>query len=296
MLRYIAFVYTYGRVQRASFIIEFCCRQQGFAAQFRIGRLRSDAFVLGSRNWIRRELDEIRGTDNALFHEQLGRIGSLIEEQFKGAADNWPFGAAAAMVLLAMVLIGLQIAFGLSLLRFIEESGARFWTRLAPLAHRILPVRTPVHAIMLGMLWGWLPCGLVYSVLLMALLAADPGQSALLMAVFGLGTLPAMTLTGLAGTRLKLSLSRPNVRLAAGLILVLLGLWTGLGPLQHLAGGEHRHHHASALWDGCAIAAQGASMTCPHKSEFPEATCLVDRIRFSVPPMGPHPDDARRSA
>lgn len=32
-------------------------------------------------------------------------IGSLIEDQFKGAAGNWPFGAACAMVLLSMVLV-----------------------------------------------------------------------------------------------------------------------------------------------------------------------------------------------
>jgi sulfite exporter TauE/SafE len=227
----------------------------------------------------------------------IGAIAGTLGSGLISAADLPALSAAArGLTGLLMVLIGLQIAFGWSLLRFIEESGARFWTRLAPLAHRILPVRTPVHAIMLGMLWGWLPCGLVYSILLMALLAADPAQSALLMAVFGLGTLPAMTLTGLAGTRLKLSVSRPKVRLAAGLILVLLGLWTGLGPLQHLADGEHKHHHASAPWDGSAIATHGASITCPYQSELPEAACLVDRIRVSAPSMGPPRDESRRSA
>jgi sulfite exporter TauE/SafE len=227
----------------------------------------------------------------------IGAIAGTLGSGLISATDIPALSAAArGLTGLLMVLIGLQIAFGWSLLRFIEESGARFWTRLAPLARRILPVRTPFHAVMLGMLWGWLPCGLVYSILLMALLAADPGQSALLMVVFGLGTLPAMTLTGLAGTRLKLSMSRSNVRLAAGLILVLLGLWTGLGPLQHLAGGEHRHHHASAPSDGPAIPAQGASTQCTHKPEFPKSTCLVDRICFSGPPIGPHPAGSRRSA
>jgi len=164
------------------------------------------------------------------------------------AMGDLPAWSAVARGLtgLLMVMIGLQIAFRWSLLGFVERSGARFWARLTPVARRLLPARTPAHALLLGMIWGWLPCGLVYSILLMALLAGDAVQSAVLMMVFGLGTLPAMTLTGLAGARLKLSLQRPGLRLVAGLLLVGLGLWTGLGPMRHMAGGQQHHHHAAA--------------------------------------------------
>jgi sulfite exporter TauE/SafE len=176
----------------------------------------------------------------------IGALAGWLGAGLMSAADLPAWSAAARGLTGAlMVLIGLQIAFGWSLLRFVEESGARFWARLAPVARRLLPLRTPRQALMLGMLWGWLPCGLVYSILLMALLAGDPAGSALLMAAFGLGTLPAMTLTGLAGTRLKLSIKRPGVRLLAGLAVVFLGLWTGLGPLRHLGGEQHHHHHGA---------------------------------------------------
>jgi len=176
----------------------------------------------------------------------IGALAGLLGGGLISMADLPVWSAAArGLTALLMVMIGLQIAFRWSLLRFIEESGARFWRRLAPVARRLLPAQTPAHALLLGILWGWLPCGLVYSVLLMALLAGDPLHAALLMAVFGLGTLPAMTLTGLAGARLKLAIQRRGLRLLAGLLLVGLGLWTGLGPLRHLAGGQQHHHHAA---------------------------------------------------
>ncbi len=176
----------------------------------------------------------------------IGALAGLLGSGLISMADLPTWSAVArGLTGLLMVMIGLQIAFRWALLGFVEQGGARFWARLAPLAHRLLPARTPVHALMLGLVWGWLPCGLVYSVLLMALLAGDAGHSALLMAAFGLGTLPSMTLTGLAGTRLKLTMQRPAVRLMAGLLLVALGLWTGLGPVRHLVGGQEHHHHAS---------------------------------------------------
>ncbi len=190
----------------------------------------------------------------------LGRIGSyaligatagLLGSSLLKTSDIPALAAVARGLTGAlMVLIGLQIAFGWSLLRFIEESGARFWARLAPLARGLLPIRSPGRAVLLGMLWGWLPCGLVYSILLMALFVGDAGHSMLLMAAFGLGTLPAMTLTGLAGTRFKLSVRRPAVRLLAGLALVGFGLWTGL-PALRVSGSEGHHHHHAALLHPC---------------------------------------------
>jgi len=207
----------------------------------------------------------------ALFYTLLfnaGRVGSyaligatagLLGSGLLKTADI-PAMAAVARGLTGalMALIGLQIAFGWSPLRFIEESGARFWTRLAPLARRLLPVRSPGGAVLLGMLWGWLPCGLVYSILLMALIAGDPGRSMLLMAVFGLGTVPAMTLTGLAGARFKLSVRRRGLRLLAGFILICFGLWTALPALRHGGDGGHRHHHASVT---CSCSSQ-ATVDC----------------------------------
>jgi sulfite exporter TauE/SafE len=179
----------------------------------------------------------------------IGTIAGLLGGGLTAAVDLPAWSAIARGLTGAlMVMIGLQIAFRWPLLRFIEQSGGRFWTRLAPAARRLLPVRSPPRAFALGMLWGWLPCGLVYSMVLMALVAGDAGRSAMIMAAVGLGTLPAMTLTGLAATRFKLTAARPVVRRLAGALLVGFGLWTALVPLQHPGsnGGGH-HHHASAL-------------------------------------------------
>jgi sulfite exporter TauE/SafE len=166
-----------------------------------------------------------------------------------GAAVDLPAWAAVARGITGalMIMIGLQIAFRWQLLRFIEESGGRFWARLAPAARRLLPVRSPARALALGMLWGWLPCGLVYSMVLMALVAGDATSSALIMAAFGLGTLPAMTLTGLAATRFRLTTGRPLVRRLAGALLIAFGVWTALVPLRHAGGseGDHHQHHAA---------------------------------------------------
>jgi len=177
----------------------------------------------------------------------IGALAGLVGDGILSAGELPAWSAVTRGVTgLLMVLIGLQIAFRWSLLGLVEAGGARFWARMAPFARRLLPARTPAHALLLGMLWGWLPCGLVYSILLMALLAGDAARSAMLMAVFGLGTLPAVTLAGLAGARLKLTLQKPGLRVLAGLLLVGLGLWTGLGPLRHLAGSQEHHHHAAA--------------------------------------------------
>ncbi|UCC15578.1 MAG: sulfite exporter TauE/SafE family protein [Gammaproteobacteria bacterium] len=176
----------------------------------------------------------------------IGAVAGLAGAGIAAAVDIPLWGAIArAGTGLLMVLIGLQIAFRWPLLRSVEQGGARFWTHIAPLAKRLLPVRSAGEALLLGVLWGWLPCGLVYSILLLALVGGDPLESAILMAMFGLGTLPAMTLTGLAGTRVKLVTAKPVVRLLGGFVLVAFGFWTALGPLSHVGGRGEHHHHAT---------------------------------------------------
>jgi hypothetical protein len=195
----------------------------------------------------------------------LGRVGSYT---LIGALAGWLGGSlgssidlpawsalARSLTGLVMVAIGLQLALGWRLLAFVEHGGARVWARLAPLARRLMPARRPADALLLGMLWGWLPCGLVYSVLLMALVAGDPAGSAMLMAAFGIGTLPSMTATALASSRLNPA-SRPGLRRAAGALMIVFGLWTAAWPLSHLGGsgdGGHHHHAARPAGNGTAI-------------------------------------------
>jgi len=145
-----------------------------------------------------------------------------------------------------IVLVGLQLVFDLRILAPLERSGALLWQRIAPLAQRLLPVTTMTRAYGLGLLWGWLPCGLVYSALLIATTTAHIGGGALTMAVFGLGTMPAMVMTGVGAFRLSQLLG--NARRAAGVLLIVIGAITLFMPVEMMLmsgddGGHGMHHH-----------------------------------------------------
>lgn len=144
---------------------------------------------------------------------------------------------------LVLIAIGLQIAFNLRLLRPLETAGYRLWQRIAPMAGGLFRRRDLAGALGLGALWGWLPCGLVYGMLLAAAGTGGPGSGAAMMAAFGLGTMPAMVATGALGARFLRLRRSPRFRLAAGLLVVLLGAWTAAWPLvMVLGGGGHADH------------------------------------------------------
>ena len=137
---------------------------------------------------------------------------------------------AAAMVLAALVVVGRVRDPGLSV-------GTRIWTRLAPLGRRLLPVTSVPRALAFGMIWGWMPCGFVYTVLMVATLQADAGHGALTMAAFGLGTAPAMLATSLGVGRVTAHAARPAARRIAVAVLVAAALLTlaapWLAPVHH---------------------------------------------------------------
>jgi sulfite exporter TauE/SafE len=112
-------------------------------------------------------------------------------------------------------LLGALVAFG----RLRDPGigiGRRLWPRLAPLGRRLLPVTTFPHAFAFGMVWGWMPCGFVYSILLIATLQLSPARGAMTMAAFGLGTAPALFVTAFGAQRLKGFAVLPAIRHVAG--------------------------------------------------------------------------------
>ncbi|MBL1377312.1 sulfite exporter TauE/SafE family protein [Zobellella iuensis] len=125
-----------------------------------------------------------------------------------------------------MILLGLYLArWWFGLLR-LERLGNHLWRHIKPLAGRFLPFRHPLAALPFGMVWGWLPCGLVYSALTWSAVSGGMTQGALVMALFGLGTLPTLlALGGLAG-QLRHWLNHPRFRQASGILLILYGLFT----------------------------------------------------------------------
>nr|WP_225778603.1 sulfite exporter TauE/SafE family protein [Pseudomonas sp. Marseille-Q3773] len=143
--------------------------------------------------------------------------------------------ALALRVLAALLLIvmGLYLAGWWSGLTRIEALGRGLWRHIQPVASRLLPVSSLPRALLLGALWGWLPCGLVYSTLLWAASQGNAGYSAALMLAFGVGTWPVLLATGLAAERVNTMLKRRSVRVAGGVLVMLFGIWTLPGPHQH---------------------------------------------------------------
>jgi len=136
------------------------------------------------------------------------------------------YGVANGMVvLLGLYLMGLN-----RWVTHIERAGILLWRRLQPLFARCLPIRTPWQAFAAGLMWGWLPCGLVYSVLVTALASGTPAAGALTMFAFGIGTLPNLLAMGWLADRLAALAKARGFRLAAGMGVTALGLW-GLARL-----------------------------------------------------------------
>jgi sulfite exporter TauE/SafE len=172
-----------------------------------------------------------------------GRISSYM---LAGALAGGLSGGARSMASLAGVQLGfywlanaMLIALGLYLmnawrgLAVLEQGGRALWRHIAPVTRTFMPADTPSKAFALGALWGWLPCGMVYSVLTVALLSGSATNGAAVMLAFGLGTLPMLTGLGLLGARLQQAMQRRPVRIACGLLVLGFGV---LG-LARAAGG-----------------------------------------------------------
>jgi sulfite exporter TauE/SafE len=174
-----------------------------------------------------------------LLSYNLGRICSYTIAGLLLGLAGWAVASSPAAMLLRVIAALLLIAMGLYLagwwsgLTRIEVLGRGVWRDVQPLTRRFMPVTSLPRALLLGGLWGWLPCGLVYSTLLWAASQGDALDSAALMLAFGLGTLPVLLATGMAAERMTALLRKQGVRMAGGLLVILFGLWTLPGPHQH---------------------------------------------------------------
>ncbi|WP_374249655.1 sulfite exporter TauE/SafE family protein [Thermomonas sp.] len=148
----------------------------------------------------------------------------------------WLPQAMRAAVGLVLILAGLRMLDrGNKLPRFFGGPGNRLWQLLRPLQRRLLPANTTPRRVLLGMLWGWMPCGLSTTLLAAAWLSASAVHGALTMAAFGLGTLPVMVSLTWAGQRIGQRLQRGPFRIGAGLLVIAAGALTVAAPwLLHL--------------------------------------------------------------
>lgn len=143
---------------------------------------------------------------------------------------------------LMMIALGLYLTGVTQSLAYTERLGQALWRRIQPYTRRFLPARSVAQAYPLGLLWGWLPCGMVYSVLTVALLSGSAARGAATMLAFGLGTLPNLLLAGMLLQRLRSIVQARYVRLASGLLVLGFGVW-GLFNATTLGG---------RLWAGIA--------------------------------------------
>lgn len=135
--------------------------------------------------------------------------------------------------LASLMLIGLGLALGqwTQKIQKIELLGRFVWQRISPLTKKILPANTPRKAFLAGSVWGWLPCSMVYSVLMTALVQGSALKGALTMLVFGLGTLPNGVFLSFGSQFLKRTMQKLLLRRLAGGVVVVFGM---LGLLRVL--------------------------------------------------------------
>lgn len=174
----------------------------------------------------------------------LGRIGSYgIAGAIAGAVGSTAWLAqhmlpvqqvAFVAANLVMIVLGLALILGAGRLALLERAGTGIWKRLAPLAARLLRAPGAGGALAAGFVWGWVPCGMVYGVLVAALVSGSAADGALLMLAFGLGTLPNLLLLGWLVQRGAPWLDRPRIRFVAGALVVAFGI-AGIARADPLA-------------------------------------------------------------
>jgi len=161
-----------------------------------------------------------RLTSYTLIGFLTGLLGWILA---KNGVINYGLRTIAGLI---MITTGLYIASFWNGLLKLEAMGQYLWRYIQPVAQKFIPVTNHFQALSLGMLWGWLPCGLIYSTAIWASTAGSPDQSALLMLSFGIGTLPALLSTGLAAQKLASFIKNRNIKRISGIFLILFGIWT----------------------------------------------------------------------
>jgi sulfite exporter TauE/SafE len=164
-----------------------------------------------------------------------GALCGLFGSALTAILDSAKLGAALRIASgVLMLFIAARILLRWNGLAWLERQGAKFWTRIQPLATRQLASTHIFNAVAVGFLWGWLPCGLVYSMLLFAATSADAWQGAIIMITFGLGTLPSMLTSSLLAAQLQTAIKHTATRLVSGIALACFGIWMIVGALQHV--------------------------------------------------------------
>ena len=166
----------------------------------------------------------------------MGLMAGFFAQQFAALGGGEFLRALAGLLLIAM---GLYLADWWRGLTYLEKLGRHLWAYLQPLGKSLMPVNNVPKAMGLGVVWGWLPCGLVYSALALAMSQPSPLIAASAMFAFGVGTLPSVLAAGVLAQQLAKILQKRGVRLGLATLVMLYGAWTLYGGFI-----GHGHHHS----------------------------------------------------
>lgn len=192
----------------------------------------------------------------ALAGALMGGLGGRV---FGALSPEYGHTVLRVLAALLLVGVGLYLAGWFPKFAQLERLGQPLWQRLEPLGQRLLPVRSLPRALGFGLVWGWLPCGLVYSTLLWASSSGSAGRGALYMAAFGAGTLPAVVTAGLLTGAMTRLLRQASTRALIGASLIAFGV----ASLWFAPGHEHAAPPTAASHEG-------------HRHEVPAADTLSD--------------------
>ena len=155
-------------------------------------------------------------------------IGALVGFTGSIASKNigLPLAGMRIIAALFLILLGLYLGQWLMWLNKIESIGKILWNKISPYSKKLIPVDSHTKAISLGFLWGWLPCGLVYSTLTWSLVTGDTLYGGAIMASFGLGTLPALLAVSLGLNHFKQLISNIYFRKTSAVFIILYGFYS----------------------------------------------------------------------
>ncbi len=175
-----------------------------------------------------------------------GMVAGLIGAHAAKLAMTVMLPVGGVVAGLFLIALGLYLSGWQAGLAMVERAGSYLWVRIEPLGRRFLPVKSPVQAFGLGLVWGWLPCGLVYTALALALMSGSPAGGAMLMLAFGLGTLPMLLAIGKMADLVNRLARNVTLRRVAGAAIIVFGAYTVAAAVSGHHHGGHGHMAAAA--------------------------------------------------
>jgi sulfite exporter TauE/SafE len=205
-----------------------------------VGALNIGLAQAHQQSWLSRIAHHLTyNTGRIVSYMFAGTLAGLIGAQAtRFSAGALPLGRVIAG--LFMIVLGLYLAGWWHGIKRIDQVGLHVWKVIEPMGRRFIPPKNPVQVFGLGLVWGWLPCGLVYSALALAMTSASPTRGALLMLGFGLGTLPMLLAMGSVAGQLRKITQHTIVRRVTGAVIMLFGAYTCVTAFN-----EYGHHHTA---------------------------------------------------